>query len=184
MHIFSSVQFSHSVMSDSLRPHELQHAKPPCPSRTPGVHPNSCASSRWYHPAILSSVIPFSSCPQSLPAAGSFPVSQLFTWGVSALASVLPMNIQQIVVFIIFLNELLVNEALLCEITSVKKLITRTILNLTNQSSLLSYLLDPDSSVTASVCLSSRKGNPRWSLCLSSPKLLSYFSVATVTWSS
>ena len=71
------------------------------------------------------------------------------------------MNIQQIVVFIIFLNELLVNEALLCEITSVKKLITRTILNLTNQSSLLSYLLDPDSYVTASVCLSSRKGNPR-----------------------
>ena len=66
--LFSSVQFSRSVMSDSLRPHESQHARPPCPSLTPGVHPNSCASSRWCHPAISSSVIPFSSCPQSLPA--------------------------------------------------------------------------------------------------------------------
>ena len=65
---FSSVQFSHSVESDSLRPHELQHARPPCPSPPPGVHPNSCPSSRWCHPAISSSVIPFSSCPQSLPA--------------------------------------------------------------------------------------------------------------------
>ena len=64
----SSVQFSRSVMSDSLRPHELQHAMPPCPSSTPGVHSNSCPSSRWCHPAILSFVVPFSSCPQSLPA--------------------------------------------------------------------------------------------------------------------
>ena len=96
--IFSSVQFSCSVVSDSLRSHELQHARPPCPSPTPGVHSNSCLSSRWCHPAISSSVIPFS-CPQSLPASGSFPVSQLFTWGgqsigVSALASVFPMNTQ------------------------------------------------------------------------------------------
>ena len=86
-------------MSDSLRPHELQHARPPCPSPTPGVHSNSCASSRWCHPAISSSVVPFSSCPQSLPASGSFPMSQLFasggqSIGVSALASVLPKNTQ------------------------------------------------------------------------------------------
>ena len=86
-------------MSDSLWPHELQHARPPCPSPTPGVHSNACPSSRWYHPAISSSVIPFSSCPQSLPASGSFPMSKLFAWGgqsigVSALASVLPMNTQ------------------------------------------------------------------------------------------
>ena len=90
-------QFSCSVMSNSLPPHELQHARPPCPSPTPGVRPNSCVSSRWCHPAISSSVVPFSSCPQSLPASGSFPMSQLFTWGgktigVSASASVLPMN--------------------------------------------------------------------------------------------
>ena len=78
---FSSVQFSRSVVSDSLRPHELQHARPPCPSPTPGVHSDSRASSRWCHPAISSSVVPFSSCPQSLPASGSFPVSQLFAWG-------------------------------------------------------------------------------------------------------
>ena len=96
---FSSVQFSHSVMSDSLRPHESQHARPPCPSPTPGVHSNSCPSSWWCHPAISFSVIPFSSCPQSLPASGSFPTSQLFTWGgqsigVSASKSVLPMNTQ------------------------------------------------------------------------------------------
>ena len=89
---FSSVQFSCSVVSDSLQPHELQHARPPCPSLTPGVHSNSCPSSRWCHPAISSSVIPFSSCPQSLPASESFPMSQLFAWGgqstgVSALAS-------------------------------------------------------------------------------------------------
>ena len=96
-----SVQFSYSVVSDSLRPHELQHARPPCPSPTPGVYSNSCPSSRWCHPTISSSVIPFSSCPQSLPASGSFPVSQRFTWGgqsigVSASASVLPMNTQDL----------------------------------------------------------------------------------------
>ena len=79
--IFSSVQFSHSVVSHSLWPYELQHARPPCPSPTPGVHPNSCPSSWWCHPDISSSVVPFSSCPQSLPASGSFPMSQLFTWG-------------------------------------------------------------------------------------------------------
>ena len=71
----SSVQLSHSVMSDSLRPHELQHARPPCPSPTPGVHSNSRPLSQWCHPAISSSVIPFSSCPQSFPASESFPVS-------------------------------------------------------------------------------------------------------------
>ena len=76
-----SVQFSHSVVSNSLWPHELQHARPPCPSPTPGVHPNSRPSSRWCHPAISSSVIPFSSCPKSLPASESFPMSQLFAWG-------------------------------------------------------------------------------------------------------
>ena len=91
---FSSVQFSHSVMSDSV-----QHASPPCPSPTPGVHSDSCPSSQWCHPATSSSVIPFSSCPQSLPASESFPVSQLFAWGgqstrVSALASVLPKKSQ------------------------------------------------------------------------------------------
>ena len=96
---FSSVQFSRSVMSDSLQPHELQHARPPCPSPSPGVHSNSHPSSQWCHPAISSSVAPFSSCPQSLPAWESFPVSQLFTWGgqstgVSALASFLPKKSQ------------------------------------------------------------------------------------------
>ena len=96
---FNSVQFSCSVMSDSLRPHELQHTRPPCPSPTPGVLSNSCPSSRWRHPAISSSVVPFSSCPQSLPASKSFPMSQLFTWGgqsiwVSALASFLPKKSQ------------------------------------------------------------------------------------------
>ena len=75
------VQFSCSVVSNSLQPHESQHARPPCPSPTPGVHPNSCASSWWCHLAISSSVIPFFSCPQSLPASGSFPMSQLFAWG-------------------------------------------------------------------------------------------------------
>ena len=74
---YSSVQFSRSVVSNSLRPHELQQARPPCPSPTSGVHANSCPSSRWCHPAISSSVIPFSSCPQSLPASESFPMSQL-----------------------------------------------------------------------------------------------------------
>ena len=92
-------QFSRSVMRDSLWPHELQHTRPPYPSPTPGVHPNSCPLSRWCHPAISSSVIPFFSCPQSLPASESFPMSQLFAWGgqstgVSALASFLPMNTQ------------------------------------------------------------------------------------------
>ena len=86
-----------SCPTDFLRPHESQHASPPCPSPTPGVYPNSRPSSRWCHPTISSSVVPFSSCSQSLPASGSFPVSQLFSWsgqsiGVSALASVLPMN--------------------------------------------------------------------------------------------
>ena len=95
----SSVQFSCSVMSDSLRPHESQHARHPCPSPIPGVHSDSRPSSWWCHPAISSSVIPFSSCPQSLPASESFPMSQLFAWGgqsigVSALASVLPKNTQ------------------------------------------------------------------------------------------
>ena len=75
---FSSVQFSSSVVSDSLRPHESQHTRPPCPSPTPGVHSDSCPSSESCHPAISSSVIPFSSCPQSLPASGSFPMCQLF----------------------------------------------------------------------------------------------------------
>ena len=97
--VFSSVQFSHSVVSASLRPHESQHARPPCPSPTPGVHPNSCALSQWCHPTISSSVVPFSSCPESRPASGSFPVSQLSAWGgqstgVSASASVLPMKTQ------------------------------------------------------------------------------------------
>ena len=97
--IFSSVQFSHSVVSDSLRPHESQHARPPCPSPTPGVHSNSRPLSRWCHPAISFPVVPFSSCPQSLPASESFPMSQLFAWGgqstrVSASASVLPKNTQ------------------------------------------------------------------------------------------
>ena len=92
-----SVQFSCSVVSDSLWPHESQHARLPCPSPTPGVHPNSHPSSWWCHPAISSSVVPFSSCPQPLPASESFPMSQLFTWGgqsigVSALASFLPKN--------------------------------------------------------------------------------------------
>ena len=96
---FSSIQFSHSAVSDSLQPHESQHARSPCPSPTPGVHSNSCLSSWWCHPTISSSVIPFSSCHQSLPASESFPMSQLFAWGgqstgVSASASVLPMNTQ------------------------------------------------------------------------------------------
>ena len=96
---FRSDQISSSVVSDSLRPHELQHTRPPYPSPTPGVHPNSCALSRWCHPAISSAVIPFSSCSQSLPASGSFPMSQLFASGgqrigVSASTSVIPMNTQ------------------------------------------------------------------------------------------
>ena len=96
---FSSVQFSHSVVSNSLRPHGLQHARPPCPSPTPGAHSNSCPLSRWCHSTISSSVVPFSFCLQSFPASGSFPMSQFFTSGgqsvgVSASASVLPMNTQ------------------------------------------------------------------------------------------
>ena len=96
---FSSVQFSHSVMSDSLRPHEPQHARSPCPSPTSGIYPNSCPLSWWCHPTISSSVVPFSSCPQSLPASGSFPMSQLFTScgqsiGVSPSTSVLSMKSQ------------------------------------------------------------------------------------------
>ena len=91
-------QFS-SVVSDSLRPHESQHTRPPCPSPTPGVYSNSCPLSQWCHPTVSSSVIPFSSCPQSFPASGSFPMSQLFSWGgqsigASASASVLPLNTQ------------------------------------------------------------------------------------------
>ena len=94
-----SVQFSHSVVSDSLWPYELQHARPSCPSPTPWVHPNPCSSSQWCHPTISSSVIPFSSCPQSFPASVSFPMSQLFasggqSIGASASALVLPVNIQ------------------------------------------------------------------------------------------
>ena len=94
-----SVQFSQSVVSNSLRPHGLQHARVPCPSPTPGVYSNSFPSSLWCHPSISSSVVPFSSCLQSFPASGSFPMSQFFTSGhqtigVSASALVLPMNIQ------------------------------------------------------------------------------------------
>ena len=97
--LLESVQFSRSVVSDSLRPHELQHARPPHPSPTPGVHSDSGPSSQWCHPAISSSVVPFFSCPQSLPASESFPMSQLFagggqSTGVSSLASVLEMITQ------------------------------------------------------------------------------------------
>ena len=96
---FNSDQFSHSFMSRSLWPHGLQHARPPCPSATPRVYPNSCPLSQWYHPTISSSVIPFSSCLQSFPASGSFPMSRHFasggqSIGALASASVLPMNIQ------------------------------------------------------------------------------------------
>ena len=77
----ASVQFSRSVVSDSLWPHESQHTRPPCPSPTPGVHSDSHPSSQWCHPAISSSVVPFSSCPKSLPVSESFPMSQLFAWG-------------------------------------------------------------------------------------------------------
>ena len=94
-----SVQFSRSVVSDTLRPHEPQQARPPCPSPTPGVHLTPCPLSWWYHPTISSSVVAFSTCPQSFPASGSFPMSQLFAScsqriGVSASTSVLPMNTQ------------------------------------------------------------------------------------------
>ena len=98
---FSSVQFSRSVVSDSLWPHELQHARPPYPLPTPGAHPNPCLLNRWCHPTISSSVIPFYSCLQSFPALGSFQMSQLFTSGgqsigVSDSTSVLPMNTQDL----------------------------------------------------------------------------------------
>ena len=79
--VFSSVLFSHSVVSNSLWPHQSQHTRPPCPSPTPRVHADWCSSSQWCHPAISSSVVPFFSCPQSLPASESFPISQHFTWG-------------------------------------------------------------------------------------------------------
>ena len=96
---YSSVQFSCSVVSDSVWPHESQHARPPCPSPTPGVYSNSCPSSQWCHPDISSSVVPFSSCLQSFPELGSFQMSQPFSSGgqsigVSASTSVLPMNTQ------------------------------------------------------------------------------------------
>ena len=107
IHLFSfcgyfpqdTVQFSHSVVSDSLRPHEPQHARPSCPLPTPRVHPNPCSSSWWCHPNISSSIISFSSCLQSFSASGSFPMSQLFTSGgqsigVSVSTSVLPVNTQ------------------------------------------------------------------------------------------
>ena len=94
-----TVQFNHSVMSDSLRPHEPQHTRPPCPSPTPRGYPNSCPLSWWCHLTISSSVVSFSSCPQSFPTSGSFSMSQLFASGaqnigVSASISVLPMNTQ------------------------------------------------------------------------------------------
>ena len=97
--MFSSVQFSQSVVSSSLQPHELQHARLPCPSPTPRVHSNPCPSSRWCHPAISCSVVTFSSCPQSLSASQTFPMSQLFTWGgqsteISASASFPPKKSQ------------------------------------------------------------------------------------------
>ena len=93
----SSVQFSRSVVSNSLQPHKLQHARPPCPSQTPRTYPNSCPLSQWCHPTISASVVTFSPCPQSFPASGAFPMSQLFSWGgqsigVSASTSVLLMN--------------------------------------------------------------------------------------------
>ena len=94
---FTSVQLSHSVVSYSLQPHEPQYSRPPCPSPTPRVYPNSCSLSWWCHPTITSSVVPFSSCPQSFPASGSFQMSQLIasgghSIGASASTSVLPMN--------------------------------------------------------------------------------------------
>ena len=98
-HPLSSVHFSHSVMSDSLQTHGLQHTRPPCPSPTSGIYPNSSPLSQWCHPTMLSSVVPFSSCLQSFPESGSFHMSQLFTLGgqshgVSASRAVLPMNSQ------------------------------------------------------------------------------------------
>ena len=117
MYLFSSVQFSHTVVSDSLRPHEPKHARSPCPSPTPRVYPNSCALSRWCHLTISSSVIPFS-CPQCFPASGSFQMSQLFassgqSTGVSASTSVLPMNTQGLISFRMDWLALLVVQATL-----------------------------------------------------------------------
>ena len=102
LELFNALQFSSAQacsVSNSLQPHESQHVRPPCPSPTPGVHSDSCPSSQWCHPVISSSVVPFSSCPQSLPASESFPMTQLFAWGgqstgVSALASFLPKKSQ------------------------------------------------------------------------------------------
>ena len=99
INLYTSVQFSHSVVSDSLPPQELQHARPPCPSPTSRVYPNPCPLSWWCHPTISSSVVPFSFCPQSFPASGSFPMSQLFasggqSVGAPASASVLPVSTQ------------------------------------------------------------------------------------------
>ena len=106
MHIMfpKHFQFSRSVVSDSLWPHEPQHTRPPCPSPAPGVYPNPCPSSWWCHPAISSSIVPFSCCPQSFPASGSFPMSQLFAWGsqstgVSASTSDLPMDFPGLISF-------------------------------------------------------------------------------------
>ena len=104
LHCLSSVQFSLSVVSDSLRLHEPQHTRPPCPSPTPRVYPNSCPLSQWCHPTISSSVIPFSSCPQSFPESGSFQMSRLFasggqSIGVSASTSVPPMNTPGLISF-------------------------------------------------------------------------------------
>ena len=101
---FSSVQFSRSVVSNCLQPHELQNARPPCSSPTPGVYPNLCPLSPWCRPTISSSVVPFSSCPQSFPASGSSPMSQLSASGgqnigASASTSVLPMNTQDLISF-------------------------------------------------------------------------------------
>ena len=113
--LFSSVQFSCSVVSDSLRPHEPQHARPPCPSPTPEVHPNPCPLCQWCHPTISSTVIPFSSCPQSFLASGSFQMSQLFasggqSIGVSVSPSVLPMNIKEGLIKILGGNSLAVPQ--------------------------------------------------------------------------
>ena len=116
----SSVQFSSvAQLCLTLWHHESQHARPPCPSPTPEVYPNSCPSSQWCHPAISSSVVPFSSCPQSLPASGSFPLSQLFAWGgqsigVSASASVLPMNNTWVQILLLLFSHCMTSVCVLC----------------------------------------------------------------------
>ena len=92
----TSVQFSLSVVSDTSRPHESYHTRPPCPSPTPRVHSDSCPSSQWCHPAISSSVVPFSSCPQSLPASESFPMNQLFSWGGQSIGAFLRGGIRSV----------------------------------------------------------------------------------------